>query len=92
MVEGNVMLGIGESGQQGAAAFPLVGRLAVGCRIGKALVVENPVSIQSFDVALKTVELCVRVALTQIELFIGRQLEVAARFPVIQVYTKFSAV
>ena len=76
MVEGNVMLGIGESGQQGTAAFPLVGRLAIGCRIGKSLVVENPVGIQSFDVALKTVELCVYIALTQIELFIGRQLEI----------------
>lgn len=42
--------------------------------------VENPVGIQSFDVALKTVELCVYIVLTQIELFIGRQLEVAARF------------
>lgn len=86
------MLGIGESGQQRAAAFPLVGRLAVGRRIGKALVVENPVGIQSFDVALKTVELCVRVALTQIEFFIGRKFEVAARFPVIQVYAKFGTV
>ena len=86
------MLGIGEPGQQGAATFPLVGRLAIGCRIGKSLVVENPVGIQSFDVALKTVELCVRIALAQVKLFLGRQLEVAACFPVIQVYTKFSAV
>ena len=86
------MLGIGESGQQGTAAFPLVGRLAIGCRIGKSLVVENPVGIQSFDVALKTVELCVRIALAQVKLFIGRQFEVAARFPVIQVYAKFGTV
>ena len=64
MVERNVMLGIGKSGQQRTATFPLVGRLAIGCRIGKSLVVENPIGIQSFDVALKTVELCVRIALS----------------------------
>lgn len=54
--------------------------------------VENPVGIQSLDVALEAVELRVCIVLVQPEIFVRRNFEITACFPVVKVYSKFGAV
>lgn len=54
--------------------------------------VENPVGIQSLDVALEAVELRVCIVLAQTEIFVRRNFEITACFPVVKVYSKFGAV
>lgn len=55
-------------------------------------VIENPVGIQSFDVALEAVELRVCIVLAQTEIFVRRNFEITACFPVVKVYSEFGTI
>ena len=87
------MLRVGEPCHPRTGTAALVGGLAIGCRIRETLVVEYPIGIQPSDATLKSVEMDVsQRRVFVVETFVRTELEVATRFPIIEVDAEFGTI